>query len=592
MAERRPPAPTAGRATAGARARRWLDGPVRRLAQRRVEPRRLARWLLVSLAVVVPCVAWGVATAAVEGTLGPHTARYEVTVDSEVTVDLGPLGTFVIDSPAPVLGARVVVQEIPRDVRAVEAAATLEALAGDLEEYIQFFNGPQTAVEAAVRALVADAVRRSLAAVATVTATLVLLRALLGERRRAELLAAYRPHHAVVVSAATALVLVVGTVTASEPLTTPPNPERTASAVFDGTPLEGARITGRLAGVIDTYGGYAVDAYRENQAFYAKATANVEAAWVERMDHDQQVAAASAALALPERTDAGTEGPADPTEVPATETPETQEPATEEPSTEEEPEPVVMLVVSDLHCNVGMVGPIRAVTELSGASVVLNAGDTTVNGSVVESYCVTQFVDAVGDAEMVAVMGNHDGPDTAQQARDAGVHLLEGEVVEVEGIRILGDADPRASRIGVGTTLRGPTTLEQQATALADVACADDDGVDLLLVHDPAVGAPTLAQGCAPAQVSGHMHRREGPAWVGGGARYVSSSTAGATLNQPTLGPLTGVAEMTVLRLDPETGRVIDYRVVQVRPDGTASVWAALAWPMEPRRPTPRTPYL
>lgn len=568
MAERRSPTRTAGPSTVGARARRWVVGPLRRAAQTRVAPRRLLRWLLVALAVALPCIAWGVSTAAVEGTLGPHTARYEVTLDAEVTVDLGPLGTLVIESPLPVLGARVVVQEIPRDVTAVEAAATLEALAGDLEEYIQFFNGPQTAVEAAVRALVADAVRRSAAAILVVTGVLLLLRVALGAGRRAELAAAYRPHHAAAASAATALVLVVGTVTASEPLSPSPNPERTASAVFDGTPLEGARITGRLAGVIDTYGGFAVDAYRENQAFYATATANVEAAWLEQVDHDQQVAAATAATHLPPTGD-----------------PEAEE-------AEPEPEPVVMLVVSDLHCNVGMVGPIRVVAELSGASVVLNAGDTTVNGSVVESYCVSQFVDAAPDAETVVVMGNHDGPDTAQQMRDAGAHLLEGEVVEVEGIRILGAPDPRASRIGVGTTLHGSTTLEQLADGLADVACADDDGVDLLLIHDPAVGVPTLARGCAPVQVSGHMHRREGPNWTGGGTRYVSSSTAGATLGQPTLGPLTGVAEMTVLRLDPETGAIIDYRLVQVRPDGTAAVWAALAWPKEPTPPTRSTPYV
>ena len=44
--------------------------------------------------------------------------------------------------------------------------------------------------------------------------------------------------------------------------------------------------------------------------------------------------------------------------------------------------------------------------------------------------------------------------------------------------------------------------------------------------------------------------------------RYISSSTAGATLGQPTVGPLNGVAEMTVLRWDPQTRRFVDYQLV------------------------------
>ena len=40
------------------------------------------------------------------------------------------------------------------------------------------------------------------------------------------------------------------------------------SAVFDGTPLEGAAMTGRLAGVVRAYGDRFVQAYRENERSY------------------------------------------------------------------------------------------------------------------------------------------------------------------------------------------------------------------------------------------------------------------------------------------------------------------------------------
>src|SRR5699024_12268673 len=51
------------------------------------------------------------------------------------------------------------------------------------------------------------------------------------------------------------------------------------SAVLDGTPLEDARITGRLATSVDYYGGYVVDAIDENSEFYASGQANLTSAF-------------------------------------------------------------------------------------------------------------------------------------------------------------------------------------------------------------------------------------------------------------------------------------------------------------------------
>lgn len=587
------------------RARLWL--PLRRaglalgaFGGRRVPPRRIGKWLLTALLVVLPSVVWGVATASAQGSLGPHTARYEVTLDGEVTVDLGPFGALVIDSPLPLeLGARVVVQEIPEDVTAIESAKTLESFASTLEQYVAFFTGPEATVRLAARALVEDAIRRSVLAGLALTLGLLAGRALLGAPRRAELAERVAVHRNALVGAVVVAGLVGTGVTASGLL--PPGPAETvrASSVFDGTPLEGARITGRLAGVVDTYGGYAVDAWRANERFYEAAEAAVREEWADRMAADQRLADLRAAATMPispspEPTDDPGEPdddgePADdsgPTDGRPTETPE----ETVEPT--EDSELVTLLVVSDLHCNIGMARVIGAVAELSAADVVLNAGDTTGNGTVVESYCVQAFQDGLpSDVRTLVVNGNHDSVDTAQQERSAGWTVLEGEVVEVAGVRALGDADPRATRIGSGTFLIGDETVEDLGTRLADTACGDEDGVDILLVHDPAAGAPTLIAGCAPAQVSGHYHRRIGPLRVGQGARYVSSSTAGARLGQATIGPLSGTAELTVLRFDPEARQMVDYRLILVHPDATVTVGAPLSWPHQSPRLTPDTPY-
>lgn len=557
-----PPPPTApetapgrGRARAAAEAGRrlvrWLVG----VGRRRVSVRRIGRWLLVALAVLVPSAAWGVATASTQGSLGPHMARYDVTLDGSVTVDLGPLGTIVIDSPLPAgLGARVVVQEIPAEVTAIDAATSLESLGRAVEGYVAFFNGPEATVELAVRGLVEDAVRRTAAAAGLLTLALVALRLALGRERRAELAVAWRPHRGAFAGGAVIAVLVAATVAGSGVLTSASDGERTASAVFDGTPLEGARITGRLAGVVDTYGGYAVDAWRENEEFYAAADEAVHSAWRARQEADQRLVGNRFA------------------------------------SDEDGEQPVIAVVVSDLHCNIGMADVIGSVVELSEASIVLNAGDTTVNGTAVESYCVEAFADAIPDGVTTVVSnGNHDSPDTTEQELGAEWVVLDGDVVEVDGIRILGDDDPRATRIGSGTSLVGEETVASLSERLADVACADED-VDLLLIHDPVVGEETLRRGCAPAQVSGHYHQRIGPVRFGEGTRYTSTSTAGARLGQPTVGPLSGVAELTVLRFDPETHRVVDYRLVRVLPDATATVTVALQWPAESPRLTPDLP--
>lgn len=534
-----------------------LAGRLGGVGHRRIPVRRVGRWLLVALAVLLPSAAWGVTTASTQGSLGPHTARYDVTVDGSVTVDLGPLGTVVIDSPLPLgLGARVVVQEIPAEVTAIDAATSLESLGRALEGYVAFFNGPEATVELAVRGLVTDALQRTALAAVLLTLVLAGLRAALGRERRAELAQSWQPHRSAIVGAGAVLVLVGTTVAGSGLLATPHDDERTASAVFDGTPLEGARITGRLAGVVDTYGGQAVDAWRDNEQFYAAADDAVRSAWRTRQEADQRLV--STMLADPD---------------------------------DEDDQPVTAVVVSDLHCNIGMADVIGTVVELSEASIVLNAGDTTVNGTAVESYCVESFADAIPDGVTTVVAnGNHDGPDTTEQELAAGWTVLDGEVIEVEGIRILGDDDPRATRIGSGTNLVGDETVAELRARMSDVACADDDGVDLLLIHDPVVGEEVLRRGCAPAQVSGHYHQRVGPVRFGEGTRYTSTSTAGARLGQPTVGPLSGVAELTVLRFDPRTHRIVDYRLVRVLPDASATVTVALQWPADPPRRTPDLP--
>jgi predicted MPP superfamily phosphohydrolase len=534
------------------------------------EPGVERRWwprALLAVAAVLLALVFGITTASVESSLGPHEARYDVTTDDTVTVDLGPLGTLQIDSPLPLtLGVRVTVQEIPASVTELGQARTLQALSGDLQSYLQFFSGPQATVQDVARALVAQALERTALALVVLVGAWWLVRWLLGSARREELRGRLRPHLRAVVVGVVVVALAATVLTSSLGQRDQPTASRAASSVFDGTPLEGARVTGRLGGVIDTYGGQVIAELRKNEKFYAEANASLKVAWDDRQD-----ALDAAAAALPTASPS-----ASPT---ATVT--------------DEADLVTVVVVSDLHCNVGMAPLIRTLVLRSKADLVLDAGDTTLNGTSVEQYCVTTFARAIPDGvELVTSPGNHDSRETTKNYAKAGATVLDGSVIEVDGLRILGDRDPNETRVGAGGTAQaGKESAADEGDRLAETACDDSDGVDLLLIHTPAVGEATLDGGCAPAQISGHLHKRYGPQRVGLGVRYISSSTAGATLGQPTVGPLNGVAEMTVLRWDPATRRFVDYQLVEVRPDATASVTGRPRWPtapVEPPHPGPR----
>ncbi|GAA4734534.1 hypothetical protein GCM10023216_28990 [Isoptericola chiayiensis] len=497
-------------------------------------PPRWLRWTLVVATAVAACVAFGVTTATATLSLGPHEAVYEVDTDGLVVADLGPLGTIEIDSPLPLgLGVDVTVKEIPADLTAVEGASTLDRLVGDLDQYLQFYNTPEVTIEAVARALAGDAVRRTLVALAVVALAGWGVRVLLGAARRREL-AEWAAPRTWRLAAGTAVVALVATTVVSGDVD-PPRAGRPATEVFAGTALEGARITGRLAGVVDDYGGQLTALYDENEAFYAEARGELSTAW-DSWDIRHAV-----------RTNLGQEA-ADGEDV------------------------VSMLIVSDLHCNTGMSGLIEESAVRSGADVVLNAGDTTMNGTAVEKTCVDSFAAAVPEGvPMVVADGNHDSVLTSQQEAAHGQIILDGGVVEVAGVRILGDRDALETRIGEGTSVARERTPAEQAAELAETACAEN-GVDLLLIHTPPVGTPALETGCVPFQVSGHTHRRAGPEQVGQGIRYVSSSTAGAASGQPTVGPLRGTAEMTVLRFDLDTREMLDTQLVEVTPDGRAVV--------------------
>lgn len=518
----------------------------------RTKPPLWLRWTLTGVAAALVALTFGITTAQADLSLGPHEATYSVTADDSLVADLGPLGTVVTDSPLPLtLGVRITVHEIPADLSAVDTAS-FDALVGDLDGYLQFFDSPQQTVRTVTWALIWDALRGAGVAAVVLVAAGFGLRALLGPARRRELGRTLTPRTGKITGGVLVAVLVAATVTASA------GPEDRAalpaSPVFAGTALEGARITGRLASVIDTYSGQLVETYQANEVFYAGARERLNEAWDARVAQQEEAADGG-----PEPTGSASASP-DGTDY------------------------VTLLLVSDLHCNTGMTPLIRDLADRLGPDVMLNAGDTTINGTSVESVCVDSFASAVPDGvPFVVADGNHDSRLTTATELANRQIVLDGDVVEVEGVRILGDRDPLETRIGGGTVMAREETPEEAGDRLRDVACdaagepglggfTAEDRVDLLLVHQPAVGDAALESGCVPFQISGHMHKRIGPDVVGYGVRYVNASTGGATKGNTSVGPLRDSSEMTVLRFDPERRQFVDWQLVEVTTEGEAVV--------------------
>ena len=234
----------------------------------------------------------------------------------------------------------------------------------------------------------------------------------------------------------------------------------------------------------------------------------------------------------------------------------------------------VALLVADRHDNIGMDAVARAVADVGGATLLIDAGDDTSSGGSWERFSINSLADAFDGFEVVAVAGNHDqGGSVIEAYEEEGFTVLDGEPVTVDAITFLGDSDPRSSGL---TAIRqeGSESVPEQSARLAEVACEAGD-VSTLVVHSPTSGEGAAASGCVDLVLSGHVHRQLGPTTVrapdGRPTTVYSNGTTGGAAYAFALGSaLRREAQVTLVTF--RDGRPIGLQPVSFATDGTIEV--------------------
>lgn len=166
---------------------------------------------------------------------------------------------------------------------------------------------------------------------------------------------------------------------------------------------------------------------------------------------------------------------------------------------------VRILVISDLHNNVLAVNYLADLARLFDVHFVLNAGDLTDFGTPFEDELARQL-EHIGRPH-VFVAGNHDSPNTVRAlSKLKGFYLPHEKVVELEGIRILGQHDPASLKPGIERELMASSAeLSHSASRLESVLRRQRKKPDIIMVHTPEIARHFV--GKAPILVSGHVHR-------------------------------------------------------------------------------------
>jgi len=473
--------------------------------------------------------------------LGPHNADMRLTLDSRRTVDFGLPGSLSwqqeFGGRSLGVGVRFDIKGIPLDdsVHQSESGFSEE----DIRRYESFFSDPEKDRERIANDFKRHFASWGLGSMVAINATV--LAGYLGSRyaldknlrRKISESIHTKRRGLYAVAATTALgVVAAGVGTTVHQSSSTDKGTVGISSEFDDTPLEGARIRGKLLATgINKYGVDAMQFLERNEQFYDNVNQNLTSAFQEApaILHSDQYGQ-------------------------------------------------TFIFETGLHCNMGMMQVLGRASKLFKPDFILDGGDITFSGSALESTCLETLRYHTGKLPLVTAPGNHDSEETMRQARKNRFRVLDGNVIEINGIRILGDSDPRYSAFGQAVAPRPDRneSVSQMGERLASQTMIDPTGVDILLVNEPGAAYQSVTTGGAKLALSGGFKRAVrhfDNKFNYPSVSYTGASTGGSSSQRLTIGPLEDTsAEFTILKYDSFNHRPVAFQVVIVNPDTTVEI--------------------
>jgi len=216
-----------------------------------------------------------------------------------------------------------------------------------------------------------------------------------------------------------------------------------------------------------------------------------------------------------------------------------------------DPTAIRVLDVSDIHDNPAAWSVMHSIAHQFAVNLIIDSGDLTDHGSPPENELAREI--RTFRIPYVFIRGNHDSLATLSAvARQRNAIVLTGQIVTVDGLRIIGHGDPRFTP-NLDVKVAGEEAVAAMGQRLAATALAARPPPDIAVVHDPVAAAPFA--GVVPLVLAGHIHRRVTWMLPNGTRVFVQGSTGGAGLRALQSNPPTPI-ECSVLYFDRATGRL------------------------------------
>jgi len=181
-----------------------------------------------------------------------------------------------------------------------------------------------------------------------------------------------------------------------------------------------------------------------------------------------------------------------------------------------------ILHISDVHLNPLGLELARSLAERFEVEAIVDTGDLTSFGLAGEDRIGT-LIDEM-PVPYYFVPGNHDSPANRRHlAEHPNLTVLDNEVVDIDGVRVLGVGDPQSTVLGGVTYGEAVAARAEQAPEVA--AAVERYQPDLLAVAS--LEQADAAVGLVPLVISGNIHERSER--VEGTTRLLTVGSTGAT---------------------------------------------------------------